>query len=81
MMALSSLRAGGPSKTFYQRKRDENKIHTQALLALARAWSMSCGPCCAITGSTARSRHRRSPLSRLDIITEIPFTGVVERLA
>jgi len=36
MMALSSLRAEGPSKVFYQRKRDENKIHTQALLALAR---------------------------------------------
>jgi transposase len=36
MMALSSLRAGGPSKVFYQRKRNENKIHTQALLALAR---------------------------------------------
>ena len=36
MMALSSLRAGGPSKVFYQRKRDENKVHTQALPALAR---------------------------------------------
>jgi transposase len=36
MMALSSLRTEGPSKAFYQRKRDENKIHTQALLALAR---------------------------------------------
>jgi transposase len=36
MMALSSLRAEGPSKVFYQRKRDENKLHTQALLALAR---------------------------------------------
>jgi len=36
MMALSSLRAEGPSKVFYQRKRDENKIHVQALLALAR---------------------------------------------
>jgi transposase len=36
MMALSSLRTGGPSKVFYQRKRAENKIHTQALLALAR---------------------------------------------
>lgn len=36
MMALSSLRTDGPSKAFYQRKRDENKIHTQALLALAR---------------------------------------------
>jgi transposase len=36
MMALSSLRTKGPSKVFYQRKRDENKIHTQALLALAR---------------------------------------------
>jgi transposase len=36
MTALSSLRAEGPSKVFYQRKRDENKVHTQALLALAR---------------------------------------------
>jgi hypothetical protein len=36
MMALSSLRAEGPSKVFYQRKRDENKLHAQALLALAR---------------------------------------------
>ena len=36
MMALSSLRTEGPSKVFYQRKRDENKIHVQALLALAR---------------------------------------------
>jgi hypothetical protein len=36
MMALSSLRTEGPSKVFYQRKRDENKVHTQALLALAR---------------------------------------------
>ncbi|URN07653.1 IS110 family transposase [Actinomadura madurae] len=36
MMALSSLRADGPSKVFYQRKRNENKVHTQALIALAR---------------------------------------------
>ncbi|GAA4297229.1 IS110 family transposase [Actinomadura luteofluorescens] len=36
MMALSSLKTEGPSRAFYQRKRDENKIHTQALLALAR---------------------------------------------
>ncbi|MER6170878.1 IS110 family transposase [Streptosporangium sp. NPDC001681] len=36
MAALSSLRVDGPSKIFYQRKRDENKLHTQALLALAR---------------------------------------------
>jgi transposase len=36
LMALSSLRTEGPSKAFYQRKRDENKLHTQALLALAR---------------------------------------------
>jgi hypothetical protein len=36
MMALSSLRAEGPSKVFYQRKRGENKRHVQALLALAR---------------------------------------------
>ena len=36
MAALSSLRTDGPSKTFYQRKRSEHRIHTQALLALAR---------------------------------------------
>ena len=36
MMALSSIRPEGPSKAFYQRKRDENKVHAQALLALAR---------------------------------------------
>ena len=36
MAALSSLRANGPSKTFYQRKRAEHRIHTQALPALAR---------------------------------------------
>lgn len=36
MAALSSIKADGPSKSFYQRKRGENRIHTQALLALAR---------------------------------------------
>jgi transposase len=36
MAALTSIRADGPSRTFYQRKRSENRIHTQALLALAR---------------------------------------------
>jgi transposase len=36
MAALSSLKTDGPSKTFYQRKRAEHRIHTQALLALAR---------------------------------------------
>ncbi|WP_067840312.1 IS110 family transposase [Nocardia lijiangensis] len=36
MAALSSIRNEGPSRTFYQRKRTERLIHTQALLALAR---------------------------------------------
>jgi len=36
MAALSSIRTGGPSRTFYDRKRGERLIHTQALLALAR---------------------------------------------
>ncbi|GAA3205780.1 IS110 family transposase [Actinocorallia longicatena] len=36
LAALSSIRPDGPSRTFYQRKRSENRIHTQALLALAR---------------------------------------------
>ncbi|MEV6138211.1 IS110 family transposase, partial [Nocardia sp. NPDC051990] len=34
---LSSLRyENGPSRRFYDRKRGERQIHTQALLALAR---------------------------------------------
>lgn len=36
MAALSSIRPEGPSRTCYQRKRAEGKIHTQALIALAR---------------------------------------------
>lgn len=36
MAALSSLRTTGPSRTFYDRKRHERLLHTQALLALAR---------------------------------------------
>jgi hypothetical protein len=36
MAALSAIRPDGPSRTFYQRKRAEGKIHTQALIALAR---------------------------------------------
>jgi len=36
MAALSSIRANGPSQTFYDRKRGERLVLTQALLALAR---------------------------------------------
>lgn len=36
LAALSSIKPDGPSKTFYQRKRAEGKLHTQALIALAR---------------------------------------------
>ncbi|MGH3625940.1 MAG: IS110 family transposase [Mycobacteriales bacterium] len=36
MAALSSIKGDGPSRTFYDRKRSERLIHTQALLALAR---------------------------------------------
>jgi transposase len=36
LAALSSIKPDGPSRTFYQRKRAEGKIHTQALIALAR---------------------------------------------
>lgn len=36
MAAFASLRVEGPSRTFYQRKRRERMLHTQALLALAR---------------------------------------------
>jgi transposase len=36
MAALSSLKIDGPSRTYYLRKRGERRIHTQAVLALAR---------------------------------------------
>src|SRR5215218_1847220 len=36
MAALSSLKTDGPSRTYYQCKRGERRIHTQAVLALAR---------------------------------------------
>jgi len=36
LAALSSLRTTGPSRQFYDRKRSERLIHSQALLALAR---------------------------------------------
>ena len=36
MAAFSSIKADGPSWTFYQRKRGERLTHTQALPALAR---------------------------------------------
>ncbi|SPX88026.1 transposase, IS900 [Mycobacteroides abscessus] len=36
MAALSSLKTEGPSRDFYDRKRAEHRIRTQALLALAR---------------------------------------------
>jgi len=36
LAALSSIRANGPSRQFYDRKRAERLIHSQALLALAR---------------------------------------------
>ena len=36
LAALSSLRTGGPSREFYDRKRGEHLVHSQALLAPAR---------------------------------------------
>lgn len=36
MAAFASLNAGGPSRIYYDRKRSENRRHTQAVLALAR---------------------------------------------
>jgi transposase len=36
MAALSSLKVNGPSRVFYDKKRGQRLIHTQALLALAR---------------------------------------------
>jgi transposase len=36
MAALSSVKSGGASGAYYHRKRSESRIHTQAILALAR---------------------------------------------
>jgi transposase len=36
LAALSAIKPDGPSRAFYQRKRAEGKLHTQALIALAR---------------------------------------------
>ncbi len=36
LAALSSLRSGGSSRTFYEHKRAQNRTHTHALMALAR---------------------------------------------
>ncbi|WP_026116252.1 IS110 family RNA-guided transposase [Nocardiopsis valliformis] len=36
MAALSSIKADGPSRVFYRKKRSERMLHKQALLALAR---------------------------------------------
>ena len=36
MDALSTIKPAGPSRAYYQRKRAEGKIHTQALIARAR---------------------------------------------
>jgi transposase len=36
LAAFSSLKTQGPSRTFYQRKRDERQRHTKAMIALSR---------------------------------------------
>jgi transposase len=36
LAALSAIKPDGPSQVFYRRKRAEGKLHTQALIALAR---------------------------------------------
>lgn len=36
MAAFSSTRTGGPSRTFYERKRSEHQRHTRVMVALAR---------------------------------------------
>ena len=73
LAALSSLRADGPSRRFYDRKRAERLIHTQALLAGCRSCQVGCGrrvladsigvrccPCVGIGGSAVLGWPRRS---------------------
>ena len=69
--ALSSLKVDGPSRQFYDRKRGERLIHTQALLALAsrlvdRLWAL-----CA-TDANSPSMLRLRSLPGLDTLIESP---------
>jgi hypothetical protein len=61
MMALSSIRPEGPSRAFYQRKRHDNKLHTQALLALARRMAD-------ILGALLRANRVHSPIPPSQVI-------------
>jgi hypothetical protein len=71
MAALSSLKVNGSSRTFYDKKRGERLIHTQALLALARRlvdvlWAL-------LRDGRGSHRPRHNPLpQRLDTIIQIP---------
>jgi len=69
--ALSSLKVDGPSRRFYDRKRGERLIHTQALLALASRlvdvlWAL-CAP-----DANSPSMLRLRSLPRLDTLIESP---------
>jgi hypothetical protein len=53
--ALSSLRTGGPSRQFYDRKRSERLVHSQALLTPWRGASSTCCRHCYATAANSPS--------------------------
>jgi transposase len=71
MAALSSIKPDGPSRTFYQRKRAEGKIHTRPSSRSPAASSTSFGHCCA-TSANSSPQHRSKRQQRLDTIIETP---------
>jgi Transposase IS116/IS110/IS902 family/Transposase len=72
--ALSSIRANGASRQFYDRKRGERLIHSQALLALARRLVDALWACSATAANSARTDRPRWP-QRLDILIERLFNA------
>ena len=69
--ALSSLKVDGPSQRFFDRKRGERLIHTQALLALASRLVDVLWALCA-TDANSPSKLRLRSLPRLDTLIESP---------
>jgi hypothetical protein len=55
LVALLSLRTNRPSRQFYERKRGERFVHSQALLAWRGVSSTCCGPCYATAANSPSS--------------------------
>jgi transposase len=72
LAALSSLRADGPSRRFYDRKRAERLVHTQALLALARRLTD-------VLWASRKSRTQAVTRTHLAVIPKHPYVATCTR--